>query len=130
MSIYLLDTSVIIDALNGKRNRGELLTGLAEQGNLLACCPANVTEVYAGMREEEQASTARLLESLQFYPVTFPIARLAGLLKRGYSRKGITLAIGDVTVAAVALHHHLTLVTDNVKHYPMGELSLYPLPGA
>jgi len=62
--------------------------------------------------------------------VTFPIARLAGFLKRDYSRKGITLAIGDVTVAAVALYHHLTLITDNAKHYPMKEVSLYPLPGA
>jgi predicted nucleic acid-binding protein len=130
MSIYLLDTSVIIDALNNKRRRGELLIGLAEQGHLLACCSINVTEVYAGMREEEQASTAELLDSLQFYPVTFPIARLAGFLKRDYSRKGITLAIGDVTVAAVALYHHLTLITDNAKHYPMKEVSLYPLPGA
>ncbi|MGA9056453.1 MAG: type II toxin-antitoxin system VapC family toxin [Terriglobia bacterium] len=130
MSIYLLDTSVIIDALNNKRRRGELLTGLAEQGHLLACCSVNVTEVYAGMREEEQAGTAELLDSLQFYPVTFPIARLAGFLKRDYSRKGITLAIGDVTVAAVALYHHLTLITDNAKHYPMKEVSLYPLPGA
>jgi predicted nucleic acid-binding protein len=130
MSIYLLDTSVIIDALNNKRRRGELLTGLAEQGHLLACCSVNVTEVYAGMREEEQAGTAELLDSLQFYPVTFPIARLAGFLKRDYSRKGITLAIGDVTVAAVALYHHLTLITDNAKHYPMKGVSLYPLPGA
>jgi len=130
MSIYLLDTSVIIDALNNKRRRGELLIGLAEQGHLLACCSINVTEVYAGMREEEQASTAELLDSLQFYPVTFPIARLSGFLKRDYSRKGITLAIGDVTVAAVALYHHLTLITDNAKHYPMKEVSLYPLPGA
>ena len=130
MSIYLLDTSVIIDALNNKRRRGELLIGLAEQGHLLACCSINVTEVYAGMREEEQASTAELLDSLQFYPVTFPIARLAGFLKRDYSRKGITLAIGDVTVAAVALYHHLTLITDNAKHYPMKGVSLYPLPGA
>ena len=75
-------------------------------------------------------STTQLLESLQFYPVTFPVARLAGILKRDYGRKGITLAVADVTVAAVALHYHLTLITDNAKHYPMRELSLYPLPAA
>jgi predicted nucleic acid-binding protein len=130
MSIYLLDTSVIIDALNNQRRRGELLTGLLVQGHLLACCSINVTEVYAGMRQDEQASTEELLDSLQFYPVTFPIARLAGFLKGEYSRKGITLTVGDITVAAVALYHHLTLMTDNVKHYPMEGLSLYPLPGA
>ncbi len=126
MSTYLLDTSVIIDTLNGKRNRGELLTRLAEQGHLLACCPVNVTEIYAGMRQDEQTRTTELLESLQFYPVTFPIASLAGVLKRDYGRKGITLSVADV--AAVALYHRLTLITDNMKHYPMEELSLYPLP--
>jgi len=128
MSVYLLDTSVIIDALNGKRRRAELLTALAERGHLLACCSINVTEVYAGMRREEEAKTAELLESLRFYPVTFPIARLAGLLKRDYTRQGISLALGDVTIAAVALYHHLDLVTDNAKHFPMKELTLYTLP--
>lgn len=128
MSTYLLDTSVIIDALNNKRGRGELLTQLATRGHLLACSSVNITEVYAGMREGEESRTRQLLESLQFYPVTFPIARLAGLLKREYGRRGITLAIGDVTVAAVALQNQLTLMTDNLKHYPMKDLSLHPLP--
>jgi tRNA(fMet)-specific endonuclease VapC len=130
MSNYLLDTSVIIDVLNDKRRRSELLAGLAEQGHLLACCSINVTEVYAGLRQEEQTKTAELLESLRFYPVTFPIARLAGLLKRDYTRRGITLAVSDVTIAAVSLFYHLTLITDNVKHYPIADLSLHTLPAA
>ena len=50
MATFLLDTSVIIDAINGKRDRGQFLKGLLEQGHLLACCPINVTEVYAGLR--------------------------------------------------------------------------------
>ena len=130
MSIYLLDTSVIIDALHAKRRRAELLAELVEQGHLLACCSINVTEVYAGMRQEEQAKTVELLESLRFYPVTFPIARLAGLLKRDCTRQGITLALSDVTIAAVSLYHGLTLITDNVKHYPLEDLSLHKLPAA
>jgi predicted nucleic acid-binding protein len=44
MAICLLDTSVIIDTINGKRNRGQLLESLVEQGHLLACCSINVTE--------------------------------------------------------------------------------------
>jgi predicted nucleic acid-binding protein len=130
MATFLLDTSVIIDAINGKHDRGQLLKGLLEQGHLLACCPINVTEVYAGLRPKEEAVTQELLESLEYYPITWDIARLAGLLKRDYARKGVTLATTDVTIAAVALYHHLTLITDNLKHYPMKELSLYPAPGA
>jgi predicted nucleic acid-binding protein len=128
MATFLLDTSVIIDTLNGKRNRSQLLKDLAQQGHLLACCSINVTEVYAGVRPPEELRTAELLQSLQFYPVTWPIARLAGLLRRDHARKGVSLATSDVTIATVAIHHQLTLITDNLKHYPMKELTLYPLP--
>jgi predicted nucleic acid-binding protein len=127
---YLLDTSVIIDALNGKRGRRELLLGLVKQGHLLACCPINVTEVYAGMRHKEEVSTEEFLRSLEYYHLTWPVARLAGLLKRDHARKGITVTVADATIAAVALVHELTLMTDNVKDFPMKELTLYSLPVA
>ena len=128
MATYLLDTSVIIDALNGKRNRNQMLTDLLQQGHLLACCSINVTEVYAGLRSHEETRTRELLESLQYFPIVWTVARMAGLLKRDHARKGITLATTDATIAAVAIHHQLTLITDNLKHYPMKELNIYPLP--
>jgi predicted nucleic acid-binding protein len=40
------------------------------------------------------------------------------------------VTIADATIAAVALSHELTLMTDNVKDFPMKELVLYPLPVA
>jgi len=128
MATYLLDTSVIIDALNGKRDRDRLFKELLQQGHLLACCSINVTEVYAGLRSHEETRTRELLESLQYFPISWPVARLAGLLKRDYGRKGISLTTTDATIAAVTIHHELTLITDNLKHYPMKKLSLYPLP--
>ena len=130
MATYLVDTSVIIDALNGKRGRRDLLLGLVKQGHLLACCSINVSEVYAGMRQKEEAATEEFLRSLEYYHLTWPVARLAGLLKRDYGRKGTTVTIADATIAAVALAHKLTLMTDNIKDFPMKELVLYPLPVA
>jgi predicted nucleic acid-binding protein len=127
MAIYLLDTNIIIDAINDKKTRNLGLLGLAEQGHTLACCPINVAEVYAGLRPKEEPRTAALLRSLLLYPITFPIAELAGRLKRDYSRKGKTLSIPDAMVAAVALHHHLTLITDNTKDFPMKDLAFHPL---
>jgi predicted nucleic acid-binding protein len=52
--------------------------------------------------------------------------RFAALI-RG-ARKGTTLNLGDVIIAAVAMHNEVTLLTDNTKDFPMSELSLYPLP--
>ena len=71
MATYLLDTSVIIDALNGKQNRAQLFKELLQHGHLLACCPINVAELYAGLRSDEDSRTRELLESLQYFPITF-----------------------------------------------------------
>jgi len=128
MATYLLDTSVIIDALNGKRNRSHFLINLAERGGTLACCPINIAEVYAGVRPKEENYTAALLKSLQMFPITFPVAELAGRLKRRYGLRGKTLSIADTVIAAVALHYQLTLVTDNARDFPMPELALYSPP--
>jgi len=130
MATYLLDTNIIIDVLNDKRARPALLKNLLFEGHLLACCPVNVTEVYAGLRPAEELKTETLLQSLQYLPVTFPVARLAGLLKREYSKKGKVLNIADATIAAVAIHHSLPLITANSKDFPMKQLQLYHLPQA
>lgn len=47
------------------------------------------------------------------------IARRAGSLKSAYARKGQTLDLPDMIVAATALEHGLTLMTDNRKDFPI-----------
>ena len=125
---YLLDSSVLIDALNDRNGRPQFLALISQQDILLACCAVNVTELYMGMRPGEEAKTEKFLRSLEFYPVTWEIAQLAGDLFRQWRQKGQTLSYTDVTIAAVALTHKLVLVADNQKHFPMPELQLLPLP--
>lgn len=128
MPTYLLDTNIIIDVLNEKRNRSARLKELLSEGHLLACCSVNVTEVYAGMRPKEERQTEAFLRSLRYFPITFQVAKLAGLIKCDYGKKGKTLNIADATIAAVAIHHNLPLITGNAKDFPMNELRLYTLP--
>jgi predicted nucleic acid-binding protein len=107
----------------------KFLVDLAElQGHALATCQINVAEVYAGMRPKEAQRTTELLRSLQLLPITFTVAALAGSLKYDYAKKGITLSLTDAIIAAVAIHNQLTLITEIIKHFPMKDLSLYPLP--
>ncbi len=127
MATYLVDTNIIIDVLKPKRGRHELLKQLVEQGHMLACCSINITEVYAGLRPAEETRTEELLRRFDYYEITREIARRAGLLRREYARKGKTLSLADATIAAVALAHDLTLITDNVKDYPMPDIKLYRL---
>lgn len=119
MATYLLDTTVIIDVINEKKHRRLLLRQLVTQGHILACCPINVSEVYAGLRPKEEEKTRNFLASLDYYPITFPVAELGGLLKRDHGHKGTSLTLTDAVIAAVAIHHQLTLITDNVKDFPM-----------
>ena len=128
MGTFLLDTSVIIDTLNDKKDRRLFLKQLVAQGHVLACCAINVSEVYAGLRPKEEEKTRNFLDTLDYYPVTRKAAELGGLLKRDHSKHSITLSLTDAMIAAVAIHHQLSLITDNVKDFPMKELSLYPLP--
>ena len=127
---YLLDTSLLIDVLTGRGGRPKLLAQFSEQDILLACCAVNVTEIHMGMRPGEEAKTEKFLRSLEFYPVTWGVSRLAGGLFRHWRQKGQTLSLADVTIAAVCLTHELVLVTDNRKHFPMPELRLFELPDA
>jgi predicted nucleic acid-binding protein len=68
------------------------------------------------------------------YRLHFARERLARLGNLGTPKKavdaikGTTLNLGDVIIAAVAIHYEVTLLTGNVKDFPMKELSLEPLP--
>jgi predicted nucleic acid-binding protein len=126
-STCLLDSSVIIDAINNRNRRSELLDGMLAQGILLACCPINVTEVFMGMRPNEARKTEEFLASLEFYPVTWEVAKQAGALYREWRGKGHTLALPDLTIAAVAIANGLQFATDNPKDFPMPGLTFYPV---
>ncbi len=128
MASYLLDTSVIIDALNGRRGRRELLFQLATRSSVLSCCTTNIIEVYSGMRAGEERETRKFLDNLLYYDVTRTIAARAGALRYEWARKGQSLSLADVSIAAVALEYDLTLMTNNEKHYPMSDLALYSFP--
>lgn len=124
MSGFLLDTAIIIDYLRGRREAVELVRGVFSEGSLLGCCPINIIEVYAGMREGEREATRELLDSLEYHELTKPIAEWAGECKLSYQKKGFTLSLPDVAIAAIAIANDLVLMTDNPKHYPMPELEL------
>jgi predicted nucleic acid-binding protein len=124
----LLDTTVLIDTLRNRKNRRSLLAQLVEQGHTLATSALNIGEVYSGMRPEEAAQTDAFLGSLDCFPVTASIARRAGSLKYQWGIKGKTFSLADMIVAATALEHSLTLMTDNRKDFPLDGLILHPLP--
>jgi predicted nucleic acid-binding protein len=70
------------------------------------------------------------MKSLVFLPVTEEIAEQAGHLKAHYAKRGKILSLQDVTIAAVSIAYGCTLVTENVKEFPMPELQVYAVAKA
>ena len=124
MANYLLDSTIIIDCLRGKKGRDELLKKLTLEGSTLGCCSVNIVEVYTGMKNREREKTTNLLNSFEYYNITREMATLAGEYRRNYRKKGKILSVSDVLIAAVAISYNLILITDNRKHYPMPEIKI------
>jgi predicted nucleic acid-binding protein len=128
MPHFLADTSLIVDLINGRNDRRNFMRQLLKPGDTLGCCTINVVEVYTGMRPGEEEVTDAYFDRLLYYDVTKNIAKEAGALRYYWRRQGQSLSLADATIAAVALHHSLRLLTDNAKHFPMPELSRHNLP--
>jgi predicted nucleic acid-binding protein len=128
MPNFLADTSFLIDIINDRNGRREFLSDLLQPGDMIGCCTINWIEIYTGMRAGEEQVTEAFLERFHYYDVTRQIAVRAGRLRYEWRRQGQTLSLADATIAAVAIHHNLIMLTDNRRHFPMPELSLHPLP--
>jgi len=121
---YLFDTDVLIAYLRGYHQTVELLKTLAAQGFDFLISPVTVIEIEAGIRDAEKEKTYELLDIFEVCAVDRSIAHLAGSSLRKYRKRGVTLGIADVIIAATALAHHLTLITYNTTHYPMSEIQI------
>ena len=128
MTRHLLDSDSVIDALNGVGETLALLQQLTQQENTLCTCDVVIAEVYTGLTPQERGRAEAFLSALEFLPTSADAARQAGEWRYDFARRGTALATTDCLIAAVALEHQATLVTGNVRHFPMPDLSTLPLP--
>ena len=123
MSKVVLDTDVLIDLLRGRATARALMLRVTEHA--IPCCSViSVAEIHAGMRAQERAPTAALLDSLVLLDVTRSVAELAGHFRQRERARHLELA--DCLIAATAVTEAAALATGNVRHYPMPELTLVP----
>jgi predicted nucleic acid-binding protein len=123
MSDYLFDSGILIRHLRNQPGYPELTDRLMDEADVHISAMTRL-EVVRGMRERERGVTLGLFDSLQTIPVTGKIADLAGEFIRSWRERGVTLGDADAIIAATAIHHKLTLVTTNVRHFPMPELTV------
>jgi predicted nucleic acid-binding protein len=93
MTVFLPDSSVLIDTLKNKQDRVSMLRSLVAAGHSLACCAITVGEIYSGMRASEAAFTEQFVSTLVWLDTSFSVARKAGELRNEWARKGKTLSL-------------------------------------
>jgi hypothetical protein len=120
---FLLDTTILIDLFRGCQEAIVFLDKLSQEGSLFVCAVV-VSEIFSGVRSAELTKVEEFLEAMSYIQIDYKTAKRAGLYKRDFQRKGITLSISDTLIAAAAVENSLILVTKNVRHFPMEELKV------
>lgn len=118
--MYLLDTNTIIFSLKGhpvlKENLQRHLNDPL-QISIVTCL-----ELYYGAYKSQRvtgnlAKVKKIEETMEVIPVGTDVAEIFGRLKAQLELKGTRLDDLDLLIAACALTHNLTLVTNNEKHF-------------
>jgi predicted nucleic acid-binding protein len=115
----VIDTDILINYLRGSVKTLDYLKELA-QSNMLSCSAITVAELFAGMKNSELRMTEMLINSLNIINVDRKIAQKAGNYRQ--TIKSQNLELDDCIIAATCFIKNATLVTANVKHYPMTDI--------
>ena len=119
----LIDSDVLIDHLRKEKQALRFLAAELEKNSLIFVSVISRVEILAGIRKGEDAIINSLFEILTPVNVDISIADRAGEYLRKYSRSH-SMSIGDALIAATSKEMSLTLITRNVKHYPMQDITI------
>ncbi|MFZ0548520.1 MAG: type II toxin-antitoxin system VapC family toxin [Candidatus Promineifilaceae bacterium] len=114
----ILDSDHCIAILRGRLN----LEDWVSPTDVLAVTAVNVAELMHGAHKSQHAArniaqVDVLLAAMEILPFDEQAARHFGRLKADLERAGMPLAIADLQIAAVALHHQVPVVTHNYRHF-------------
>ena len=124
MARFLLDTNVIIDFSRAIEPAYSLITTMMSSADEIGTCAIVVAEFFSGLAPGDHRAWQAFFDGLDDWPVDRSTAERAGLYRYTLARRGITLAIPDLLIAAVAVSENATLVTSNDRDFPMSDISL------
>jgi tRNA(fMet)-specific endonuclease VapC len=117
---YLVESDRAIDYLKGRPDAVRLLQALAEEG--LALSVISYGEIYEGIYfgshpRQHERDLRRFLQLVRVLPLTQVVLRRYAQIRGRLRQQGTPIGELDTLVAATALHHNLTLVTRNRRHF-------------
>jgi len=121
----LLDTSVWIDAFQGKTpDIVAVVQGLLNDDRILTCGPV-IFEIKRGLRPTERKKILPLFNALIRLSVDETVWDAAGDLDASLRKKGITIPPMDVIIAQICLHHKVFLFTLDEHFRSVSGLKLF-----
>ncbi|HEX4368659.1 MAG TPA: type II toxin-antitoxin system VapC family toxin [Rhodopila sp.] len=141
MTGYLLDTNVISEAAPVRPDRDiAVLRWLEARTNELFLSVVTIAEIEAGItfanhkgahrkatRLAEWLDAVMVLYGDRVLPMDRQIARTAGKLSGNARAAGLAPGFADIAIAATAVHHGLTVLTRNLRHFePLGVTVIDP----
>lgn len=121
--MYLVDTDVLIWVLRGNREYEEFLLNLKNNGPL-GISTITIAEIYKNIFPSELLKTENILNEFQIYDVSAAVAKQAGLYWQEFNKRLKNLNLTDCLIAATANINNMTLVSLNVKHFPMKDIEV------
>ncbi len=126
---YLVDSDYVVDYLKGRPAAIAVLDTLLPQG--LAISIITYAEVYEGIYyghtpQAYQRIFRRFLKGTQVLGISRAVAEEFAILHGQLRGQGLLIPHPDLFIAATALHHNLTVVTRNIRHFDrIPDLTLY-----
>lgn len=115
----VVDANVMIDALRGRDAALQAIRAVRRRRGELVSPTTTRAEVLAGLKPGEERRTDALFRLIDWIPVTSEIADVAGTYARRYKPSHPGIDLSDYLLAATADVLGGTLLTLNVRHFPM-----------
>jgi len=121
----IVDTSIWIEYL---KNNQEIAPGLEEgllAGNIFMVGPV-VSELLQGAKtKNDYQALSSTIDGVPFINAEFADWLLAGKLSFKMKKKGLTIAITDCVIAAIAINNGATVYTLNQNFQSIPDVTLY-----
>ncbi len=127
MARYLLDTNVLISFSKQREPAYSWVLARTRSSDELGVCDIVVAEFFAGLPPADRPAWERFFGAMDFWETSFEAARQAGLYRYRYARQSQVVSSSDALIAAVSVEAQATLVTGNVRHFPMPDVVVMPL---
>jgi len=118
---YAPDTNIISYYLRGNQTIITRLANETDNGNTVVISPMVFYEIKRWLLTLNSSKKLALFETMSSLSgigsINREILEAASVLFSYLQKKGITLGDNDILIAAYCVHHDLTLVTNNEKHF-------------